>query len=365
MAVRESYFSGVIKSFGLVFGDIGTSPIYTLTVIFIFLKYSYDNVLGVLSLIIWTLILLVTVQYVWLAMSLGRKGEINDIIAGYGHLIIDECHHVPAFTFEQVVRQAKAKYVLGLTATPIRKDGHHPIIIMQCGPIRVKIRPQDVGAQQQFRHFVLVRNTHFSLPAEAGEQAIQTIYAALANDVFRNQMILEDIRKALERGRSPLVLTERKGHLDLLASELRKTVPNVIVMQGGMGKKLRTAVDEQIRSVPQDEQRVIVATGRYAGEGFDDARLDTLFLAMPISWRGTLQQYVGRLHRAHAGKHEVRVYDYVDRNIPVLARMFAKRLKGYRAMGYLAESEEELVPEDSAQVNSVSANFGDSETVFP
>lgn len=301
-----------------------------------------------------------------LIQSLCRKGEVNDIIAGYGHLIIDECHHIPAFTFEQVVRQAKAKYVLGLTATPIRKDGHHPIIIMQCGPVRVRIRPQDVGARQQFRHFVLVRDTHFSLPAEAGDQAIQTIYTALANDMFRNQMILEDIRKTLDEGRSPLVLTERKEHLDLLASGLRKTVPNVIVMQGGMGKKLRTAVDEQMRSVPQSEHRVIVATGRYVGEGFDDARLDTLFLAMPISWRGTLQQYVGRLHRAHAGKHEVRVYDYVDRNIPVLARMFAKRLKGYRAMGYLAESEEKLVPEDMcAQVNSVSANSGDSETVSP
>jgi superfamily II DNA or RNA helicase len=121
-----------------------------------------------------------------------------------------------------------------------------------------------------------------------------------------------------------------------------------------------------MRTIPQDEQRVIVATGRYAGEGFDDARLDTLFLAMPISWRGTLQQYVGRLHRARAGKHEVRVYDYVDRNMPVLARMFAKRLKGYRAMGYLTENEEDPVPEDMcAQVNNVRANFGDSETVFP
>jgi superfamily II DNA or RNA helicase len=301
-----------------------------------------------------------------LIQSLCRKGEINDIIASYGHLVVDECHHIPAFTFEQVVRQAKARYVLGLTATPIRKDGHHPIIIMQCGPIRVRIRLQDIGDQQRFRHLVIVRNTEFALPSEADEQSIQTVYAALASDTERNGVILADIREALAQGRSPLVLTERKGHLENLALELRKDVPHVIVMQGGMGKKQRTAVDEQMKSVPQDEQRVIVATGRYAGEGFDDARLDTLFLAMPISWRGTLQQYVGRLHRAHAGKHEVRVYDYVDRNVPPLARMFSKRLKGYRAMGYVAESEQGFPPENiGTRADNVSANFGDSETLFP
>ncbi len=278
-----------------------------------------------------------------LLQSLSRKGEVNDIVANYGHVIVDECHHIPAFTFEQVVKQAKAKYVLGLTATPIRKDGHHPIIIMQCGPIRVRIRPQDVS-QQQFRHVVVARKTQFCLAAEPGEQPIQTVYAALANDMLRNQMILKDIRDALQDGRSPLVLTERKEHLEFLATELRKDVSNVIVMHGGMGKKQRAAVDKQMRSVPQTERRTIVATGRYAGEGFDDARLDTLFLAMPISWRGTLQQYVGRLHRTHDGKCEVRVYDYVDANVPVLARMFAKRVKGYRTMGYAAEENEVRQP---------------------
>lgn len=301
-----------------------------------------------------------------LIQSLRQKGEVNDLIASYGYLIVDECHHVPAFSFEQVVRQAKAKFVLGLTATPIRKDGHHPIIIMQCGPIRVRIRLQDVGGQQRFRHLVKVRNTEFALPSEVGEPSIQTVYAAIASDNRRNEMILEDIREAVAHGRSPLVLTERKEHLERLASELRKDISNVIVMQGGMDKKQRTAANEQMRSVPQDAPRVIVATGRYAGEGFDDARLDTLFLVMPISWRGTLQQYVGRLHRAHAGKHEVRVYDYVDRNIPVLARMFAKRLKGYRAMGYRTESQEAPDPMDlCVKADSLSANLGDSATVFP
>jgi superfamily II DNA or RNA helicase len=275
--------------------------------------------------------------------SLCRKGEVNDIIANYGHLIVDECHRIPAFTFEQVVRQAKAKYVLGLTATPIRKDGHHPIIIMQCGPIRVRIRPQDVAEQQSFRQVLVIRNTGFTVPVQTQELTIQDIYAALVKDAARNDLILADIREAMRCGRCPLVLTERTKHIEHLAAELRRHVQHVIVMRGGMGKKQRAAVNEQINSIPENEKRVILATGRYAGEGFDDVRLDTLFLAMPISWRGTLQQYVGRLHRARAGKDEVRVYDYVDRQVPVLMRMLAKRLKGYHAMGYATDGQLELV----------------------
>lgn len=278
-----------------------------------------------------------------LIQSLCRKGEVHDVIADYGHVIVDECHHIPAFTFERVVRQAKAKYVLGLTATPIRKDGHHPIIIMQCGPIRVRIRPKDTAARQSFRQVVVMRTTKFALPVQTAEPTIQDVYTALVNDTARNDLILGDINEALECGRCPLVLTERTEHLEHLAAELRRGTHHVIVMRGGMGKKQRASVIEQINSVPAREERVILATGRYAGEGFDDARLDTLFLAMPISWRGTLQQYVGRLHRARAGKSEVRVYDYVDRQVPVLMRMLAKRLKGYRAMGYAANDQLELI----------------------
>jgi superfamily II DNA or RNA helicase len=281
-----------------------------------------------------------------LIQSLCRKGEVNDIVANYGQLIVDECHHIPAFTFEQVVRQAKAKFVLGLTATPIRKDGHHPIIIMQCGPVRVRLHPQDLAAQREIRHTVILRDTQFVMSPGTDGQPIQATYSALAGDPARNKQILDDVRDAVKHGQSPLVLTERKEHLELLATELRKDIPNVVVMHGGMGKKQRAAVENQMTSISPSEQRVILATGRYIGEGFDDARLDALFLAMPISWRGTLQQYVGRLHRTHTGKHEVSVYDYVDANVPALARMFTKRMKGYRAMGYeLAGSHTEASSE--------------------
>ncbi|MFC4770147.1 TOTE conflict system archaeo-eukaryotic primase domain-containing protein [Effusibacillus consociatus] len=189
--------------------------------------------------------------------TIHAKGEIKDFIADYGHIVVDECHHISAFSFEQVFKQAKAKYILGLTATLTRKDGHHPIL-----------------------------------------------------------------------------LTDRTSHLEYFKRRLQGFAKNVIVLRGGMGKKQLKAVQEQIRSIPGDQERVLLATGRFVGEGFDDARLDTLFLVTPISWKGTLQQYAGRLHRLYEGKHEVQIYDYVDTQVPMFMRMYKKRLKGYHSMGY-------------------------------
>jgi superfamily II DNA or RNA helicase len=266
--------------------------------------------------------------------SLVRKGEVKDLVAEYGQVIVDECHHVSAFTFERVLRKVKAKYVVGLTATPIRKDGHHPIILMQCGPIRFNVSSKKEAATSSIRHEVIPKFTEFAVPPEWTDIGIQDIYAALINDDQRNELIVSDVLRAVEDGRVPLVLTERTDHVQLFVDRLSRLVPNVFVMKGGMGKKQRDALALQIKAVPEDHQRVIIATGRYIGEGFDDARLDTLFLAMPISWRGTLQQYVGRLHRLHENKHVVRVYDYVDACVPVLNRMYEKRLKAYTIVGY-------------------------------
>lgn len=267
--------------------------------------------------------------------SLNRKQVVNDMVAEYGQVIVDECHHLSAFSFEQVLRQVKAKYVLGLTATPMRKDGHHPIIMMQCGSIRHRVDARIEAAARPFRHVVIPKLTHFRLPHPIGSKiAIHEIYSALAHDEARNRMILHDIKDALERGRSPLLLTERTEHLKLLASRLEASTPNIIILQGGMGIKQRKAVMEKLRAIPQEEKRILMATGRYIGEGFDDARLDTLFLTMPISWKGTVQQYVGRLHRLHDGKKEVVVYDYIDGNVPMLASMFNKRARGYESVGY-------------------------------
>lgn len=270
--------------------------------------------------------------------SLQRKREVRDFVAEYGHVIVDECHHLSAFTFEQVLKQVKAKFVVGLTATPIRKDGHHPIIFMQCGPIRFNLSGRKAAASASFEHWVVPRYTEFNPSCRHGEPTIQDLYAGLAADGQRNELIAGDVIEVLRSGRSPLLLTGRTEQLEQFSMRLSTVTRNVFILRGGLGHKQRRAILESIAAVPESEPRVILATGSYIGEGFDDARLDTLFLAMPVSWKGTLQQYVGRLHRIHHNKKEVLVYDYVDAQVPMLARMFKKRLAGYEAIGYCVRS---------------------------
>ena len=271
--------------------------------------------------------------------SLHRKEEVKDFVAEYGQVIVDECHHISAFTFEQVMKQVKAKYVVGLTATPTRKDGHHPIIYMQCGPARFSMSARTMTETSPFGHKVIPRYTEFRTRPELTDITIQDVYAALVDDAARNEMIAADLIRAVETGRSPLLLTGRTEHLQYFAARLENAVKHVFVLKGGMGKKQRRTIAEALASVAENQPRVILATGSYIGEGFDDARLDTLFLAMPISWKGTLQQYVGRLHRLHDNKRVVQVYDYVDDLVPMLARMYERRLKGYSAIGYTIDQE--------------------------
>jgi len=262
---------------------------------------------------------------------------VDDVVGEYGHLVVDECHHITARSFEMVARQCKARYVTGLSATVTRKDGHHPIIFMQCGPVRFRVHERQQAALRPFSHRVVLRKTPFRLPAPDGgkeEWTIQEIYRALLTDEARNTMIVQDVISALEEGRSPVILTERREHLSLLADRLSPRVKDLIVLSGGMGQKERRRVVETLSQIPDGEKRVILSTGRYLGEGFDDARLDALFLALPVSWRGVLAQYAGRLHRLHEMKKEVVIYDYADLFVPVLARMFERRRKGYQAIGY-------------------------------
>ena len=278
-----------------------------------------------------------------LMQSLVRKGIVSELVADYGHVIVDECHHLSAVGFEAIAREAKARYVLGLSATVTRKDGHHPIIFMQCGPVRHRVDAKTQAAARPFDHKVVFRRTNFRLERRSEEKpAIHELYAGLAQDAVRNDRIFNDILSALEAGRSPVVITERKDHLDLLAGRLSKFAKNVIVLRGGMTARQSRAATEALASIPDEEERVLVATGRYLGEGFDDARLDTLFLTMPISWHGILAQYAGRLHRLHAAKRDVVIYDYVDDNEPVLAKMAVKREAGYRSLGYRTVSSAEL-----------------------
>lgn len=274
-----------------------------------------------------------------LIQSLVRKGEVDDIVADYGHLVVDECHHLSAASFELVARRSKARYVAGLSATVARKDGHHPIIFMQCGPVRHQVSAKSQAAESGLRHRARERHTRFRLPeplAMAERPSMPAIYAALAEDEARNDLIFDDVLKSLEAKRSPIILTERKDHLEHLHQRFSRFAKNIVVLRGGMSAKDRKAAHAAL-NVDDDEERLILATGRYIGEGFDDARLDTLFLTMPIAWKGTLAQYVGRLHRRHDDKKDVLVVDYVDSSVPVLARMAAKRRTGYRALGYVME----------------------------
>lgn len=213
---------------------------------------------------------------------------------------------------------------------------------MQCGPVRFKTDARMQAKTRPFQQVVIPRNTDFKLPDSDGEIPIQQLYALLSQDESRNDMIFDDLLKALERGRSPILLTDRVVHLEYFENRLKGFAKNIIVLRGGMGKKQRQTTQERILSIPADAERLILATGRFVGEGFDDARLDTLFLAMPISWKGTVQQYAGRLHRLYEPKQEVQIYDYVDKHVLVLARMYQKRLKGYQTMGYKQRSIDEV-----------------------
>lgn len=262
--------------------------------------------------------------------SLSRKGEVSDTVKNYGQIIVDECHHVSAVSFESLLRSAAARYVVGLTATPIRRDGQQPIIFMQCGPIRHSATrpasaPHDLSVVPRLLSKPIV------VPDGSG---IQDVFRRLADDVERTAKIVSEVELAFSQGRKILVLTERTEHVDALETELKGRVHNLFTLHGRVPKKQRIARMHDLDSLPPDAPRVLVATGKLVGEGFDHPALDTLVLAMPISWKGILQQYAGRLHRAHADKADVRVIDFVDAGNFALMRMWDKRQAGYKAMGY-------------------------------
>jgi len=262
--------------------------------------------------------------------SLSRQGDINPLVENYGHVIVDECHHISAASFDAILRVVNAKYVLGLTATPIRRDGQQPIIFMQCGPIRYTAAkpvntPHDLVVEPQSLL------TKIDLPPETG---IQDVFRHLANDQARTDAIADEVREVYQQGRKVLVLTERTEHIDAILSALGGQVPAPYVLHGRMSKKQRAAIISELDELPPEAPRILLATGKLVGEGFDHPALDTLVLAMPISWVGTLQQYAGRLHREHATKTDVRIIDFVDTGHPALLRMWDKRQRGYRAMGY-------------------------------
>ena len=268
-----------------------------------------------------------------LLQSCFEDGEVKSFVQDYGMVIVDECHHVSSITFEKVLKSVKAQYVHGLTATPIRKDGQQPIIFMQCGPIRFSADSKSQIQKQSFRRYLIPRFTSYRSITD-DKQSFPALQKSLAADEVRNSLIVDDVRKTLESGRTPIVLTGIKQHVDLLAERLKSYANNIIQLTGTCTAKEKREALQRLQEIPADEPLVIVATGQYVGEGFDYPRLDTLFLALPISWKGLLEQYAGRLHRENDGKKDVRIYDYIDIHEPVCDNMYHNRLRAYAAIGY-------------------------------
>ena len=261
--------------------------------------------------------------------SLVRKGAVNPVVQTYGQVIVDECHHIAAASFEAILRQVKARYVLGLSATLVRRDGLQPILFLQCGPIR-HIAQRPAGSPQILE---LVSRTH-QLEGLPTDLPIQELMRRLAEDPCRTERIVEEALACWGDGRSLLLLSERTDHITTIAAVLAGQVPNLFLLHGRLSARQRSATLAALEELPPDAPRIVLATGRLVGEGFDHPPLNTLLLAMPVSWKGTLQQYAGRLHRQQSGKTSVRIIDWLDLGHPITQRMWERRLRGYRAMGY-------------------------------
>jgi len=269
-----------------------------------------------------------------------KDNTIDTLVQNYGQVIIDECHHISAPRFEMVLNEVRAKYVLGLTATPDRQDGHQKIIFMTAGPIRHKVKSSHADKfEQQVVVTQLYKQPPAHLVSSETRPRISDAYLWLMEDNERTQKIVNDVIDQIARGKHPLLLTERREHAQIINQRLIESKINSVILRGAMRAKERKAANEQLANA-----QVIVATGKYIGEGFDLPRLDTLFLAMPIAWKGSLAQYAGRIHRESEGKDRVTIFDYVDASLPMLQRMFNKREKGYKAMGYkITFSEKEMI----------------------
>ena len=274
-----------------------------------------------------------------LMQSCISDNEVKPFVKEYGMVIADECHHVSAVNFEQILKAVNASYVYGLTATPIRKDGRQPIIFMQCGPIRYSADAKSQMLNQTFERLLVPRFTPFKSIA-GSDLSYTKVAEQLAEDEYRNLFIVKDVVEVLKEGRSPIILTSRTSHVATLAELLKPHCPNVITLIGSESTKEKRQKMEHLKSIPSSKPLVIVATGKYVGEGFDYARLDTLFLVSPVAWKGIVAQYAGRLHREYEGKQDVQIYDYIDIRVPVCESMYRKRLKGYASIGYRIRNNE-------------------------
>lgn len=274
--------------------------------------------------------------------SLGKNDEINPLVKNYGMIIMDECHHGASSTAMGVLREVNAKYVYGLTATPKRDDGQEQKIFMYLGPIRYRYTAKDRARQQQIAHYIIPRFTRL-IDVNAKSMKINDAYKAVRTSEIRNQQIINDVTMCLKNGRTPLVLTKFKDHAAYLYEHLKNAADHVFLLQGGVSTKRQDLLRKEMKLVPAEKSIILVAIGQYIGEGFNYPRLDTMMLTIPIAWQGNVEQYAGRLHRDYDGKNEVVIYDYVDSHIRVLEKMYHKRLRAYKKMGYDLRSTDKIL----------------------
>lgn len=273
--------------------------------------------------------------------SLNHVDDLETFFSKYGFIVVDECHHLPAFTFEACVKRAPVRHILGLTATPYRRDGLQAIITLQCGSIRHRMEP----IENSFSRRLVVRETAFTYSGD-GDPSIQDIFRGLVKNDARNELIQRDVCQALAQGRRCLILSHWKEHCELLANRLAQSSKTPSVLSGTLGKKRRSAILKSIQDTSPDKELLIIATGQYLGEGFDCPQVDTLFLAFPLSFKGKLVQYVGRALRSHQGKNSVMVYDYVDTHVPILRKMYGRRQKTYKFLSFVPENGQTKDPSE-------------------
>ena len=267
--------------------------------------------------------------------SLSKLEGSDELLSSYGQIIVDECHHIPAVSFESVLKKIPAKYFLGLTATPYRKDGHEAIIHMQLGPTRYEM--EDYGAKDLLKK-VFIRETNFEFSDLLEKRLeIHEIWSEIVNHEPRTKLIADDVENEISSNRCPLVISERKEHLSKISNALRaKNIKSKeFLIVGEMGKKQKREILESISEHVENKRPFyILSTGSFIGEGFDLPILDTLFITMPVSFKGRMIQYAGRIHRPYENKKEVRIYDYFDSNNGLTINMFKKRVPTYKSMEY-------------------------------
>ena len=271
-----------------------------------------------------------------MAGSLCKKGKYHKMMNEYGLVLIDECHHSASETIANVLKEVKAKYVYGVTATPKRGDGLEKINYMLIGPIRYSYTAKEKAKEQGIQHLVYPRFTRTVPPRGVITDKMHPneAYEIIHNNDVRDEQIIEDVKNCVAAGRTPVVLSRYKDHSEKFYERLKGYADHVFLMTGNNSKKEHRKILEQMHQVDKNESLILIATGSLVGEGFDFPRLDTLFMATPVSFRGVVEQYAGRLNRDYAGKENVIIYDYVDNHIPMFNNMYMKRLKAYKQIGY-------------------------------